>query len=204
MGSGKKHRSNDIFVASEIIDQEELDRRTSQLLDVAHRKSSEDGADIFTVTAEIAARADDIYALVDWADPRNHKRQLGEDVVALDDDGRRFRLVIDFMRDVQFDNEVLRAEKPTVYQYECLITPPQGNLGRTVEKFDIEPLSEDKCAVTMTINAYFDLGLSADRQAETIRMMTVGAHNGLAKVKSYAEHGVGTMEAFQNLRLMPL
>jgi hypothetical protein len=34
--------------------------------------------------------------------------------------------------------------------------------------------------------------------------MTVGAHNGLAKLKAYAEHGVGTSEAFENLQLMSL
>jgi hypothetical protein len=204
MGSSKDQGSGGVFVTSEIISEEEHDRRRSQFLSVAHRKASDDDADIFVVTAEIAAAAEDIFALVDWADPRNSKRQLGEEVVALDDSGRRFRLVIDFMRDVQFDNEVLRAEKPAVYQYECLIIPPQGHLGRTVEMYEIEPLHDGKCSVTMTITAYFDVGLSPATQAETIHMMTVGAHNGLAKIKAYAEHGVGTMEAFHNLQLMPL
>ena len=199
----KEPRSNEILVWSEIVSEEQTEERNKRLLEVSLGKA-DDGADLFNVRAEIATSAGEVYALVDWGDERNARRQLGDTVQGLDEEGRRFRLVIDFMSDVDFDYEILKAVKPSIYEYECLINPPQGHLGRTIEQFRIEPVSDDRCTVTLTVTAYFDSGLSVSKQDEVRHTMTVGAHNGLAKLKAYAEHGVGTSEAFENLRLMSL
>ena len=174
------------------------------MLEVSSRSLGGDGQFEFVVRADIAARPEDFYALVDWADERNFKRQLGDSVTPLDEEGRRFRLIIRYMTDLQFDHEVIEADKPSLYAYLCLITPPVAHLQSSQEQYRIESAGDDRCQVTLTILAKFEPGLSEIQTSEVLRNMTVACHNSLAKLKAYAEHGVGTLEAFENVRLMPL
>ena len=158
----------------------------------------------FTVAVEIGAPADEVYALLDWADERNKWRQMGDSVTALDAEGQRFRLVISFMQDICFDFQVEEAIKPQVYVSTCVPTPPVGHLERSFEEYRIEPIDDARCAVTYTMTAHFEAGLNKRQAAEVMRTMTVACHNSLAKLKADAEHGVGTFEAFCAARLMPL
>ena len=158
----------------------------------------------FVVAAPVAAAAEEVYALLDWADERNQRRQMGDEVTALDDEGRRFRLVIRFMRDLQFDYEVEEALKPKLYSCICVPRPSVGHLERSHEHYEIEPLGEDRCVVTYTMTATFEPGLDAEDAAEVVRNMTVATHNTVAKLKANAQHGVGTVAAFHATRLMPL
>jgi hypothetical protein len=160
--------------------------------------------DRFTVAVEIDAPAEEVYALLDWADARNKWRQMGDSVTALDGDGQRFRLVISFMQDVCFDYRVEEAIKPHVYACACVPTPPVGHLERSFERYRIEPVDDARCAVTYAMTAHFEAGLNARQSTEVMRNMTVACHNALAKLKAEAEHGVGTFEAFCAARLMPI
>ena len=176
----------------------------SPLLGVKVSKCAPDGPDEFLVQATIEKTAEHIYALVDWADERNKWRQTGDEVTALDEEGRHFRLVVQFMRDVQFDYEVIEASKPHVYACVCVPTPSVGHLVRSDEHYRIEPVGETQSLVTYTMTAHFESGLGERQSAEVRRNMTIACHNTLAKLKANAEHGVGTVEAFENTRLMPM
>jgi hypothetical protein len=173
------------------------------MLEVSTRRCEIEGQVEFKVTAVIAAPADRIYALIDWADEQNAKRQLGDSVIALDDEGRRFRLVVRFMSDLEFDYEVLEAVKPSIYACLCLPTPSIGHLESTVERYEIGPGEAQGSTVTLMTLAQYARGLSEAQMDEVTRRSTVACHNALAKLKAFAEYGVGTIEAFENTVLMP-
>jgi hypothetical protein len=173
------------------------------LLEVAVSRSGPD-ANSFQVTAPVAAPADEVYALVDWADERNKWRQSGDTVLALDAEGRKFRLVVSSMKDLQFDYEVQEAIKSKVYACSCVPSPSIGHLVRSYEHYLFEPGGEKACVVTYTMTATFEAGLSAGQTAEVVKNMTVATHNTMAKLKANAEHGVGTAAAFSATKLMPL
>lgn len=177
-------------------------KRRNSLLDVSVSKCAD--ADRFVVATPVAASAEGIYALLDWADDRNKWRQTGDKVEALDKEGQRFRLVVRYMPELQFDCEVEEALKPEVYAWTCVTTPRVGHLERSHEHYRIEPVGEDQCLVTFTMTAFFEAGLDARQSAEVVRNMRVATHNAMAKLKANAEHGVGTMAAAKATRLMPL
>jgi hypothetical protein len=180
---------------------DELRAAREELLEVSVRKGT-GGGDEFTVSAEIGVPAAEVYALIDLADERNKWRQMGDSVTALDSEGRRFRLIHSYMRDVAFDIEVEEALKPNVYTSRCTPMPPIGHLERSRECYRIETLEGGRCAVTYTMTAYFEAGLDEWDSEAAIRMMTAASHNAMAKLKANAEHGVGTIEAFNATRLM--
>ena len=51
----------------------------------------------------------DVYPLIDWADPRNAKRQLGHSVAAIDGSSSHFRLIMTEMPEHNFDMKVSDA-----------------------------------------------------------------------------------------------
>jgi len=201
--NAQRRASNRIIVRSEIVSDAEAAKRRKRLLDVKVSKAP-DGADVFVVEAPIAAAAEEVYGLVDWADERNKYRQMGDEVTQTDKDGRNFRLVIGFMDDLRFDCEVVEATKPHAYGYNCIPTPSVGHLERSYEHYRIVPTAADECVATYTMTAYFEAGLSEQQRAEVMRNMTIACHNGMAKLKPSAEYGVGTWEAFENTHLMSL
>jgi hypothetical protein len=179
------------------------DARERSLLDVA---VSECGLNAykFVVSVRIAAPAEEIYALVDWADERNKWRQMGDAVTAIDDEGRRYRLVISYMPDVQFDHEVEEALRPEVYAFTGKMTPRLGHLEHCRSHYRMDAIGTAQTVLTCTTTAQFEADLNAGDLAQAVRLMTIACHNTAAKLKANAEHGVGTVEAFNATVLMPL
>ncbi len=158
----------------------------------------------FVVSAAVAVPAEEVYALIDWADERNRYRQMGDTVTALDDEGRRFRVAVSYMRGLRWDYEVEEAVKPQVYACTCVPSSTADHLERSHEHFRFEERGEDQCFVTYTMTAHFTAGLDVELYAEIDRIMSVASHNTIVKLKANAEHGVGTVAACKATRLMPV
>lgn len=158
----------------------------------------------FTAATPIEASAEDVYALVDWSDERNKSRQMGEEVTELDGRGLRYRVVVSHMPDVEFIHDVVEASKPTLYASRATMTPRLGHLVQSLSKYSIAPIAKDRSEVTYVMTAEFEPGIGEAELAHCTRFAAVATHNTLAKLKANAEHGVGSLEAFNATTLMPL
>jgi hypothetical protein len=144
---------------------------------------------------EIEKPAAEVYALVDWADPRNAKRALGNKVEQVAPD--RFRLLLDMVPDHTFEMIVTDAVPGETYAFENEITPPVGRLVSSRETYTIEPRGEGACVLTLTVEASFVGGLSDDDMSMEVLMMTVSCGNALEKLKVQAEQGVDAVHRIE-------
>lgn len=162
---------------------------------ILKRKEEPFGPCEFEHSIEIERPAAEVYAMVDWADPRNAKRALGNKVEQLAAD--RFRLHLDLVPDHRFEMIVSEAVPGERYAFENEITPSVGRLVSSHEAYTFEPLSENSCRVALSISAWFDGGMSAEETAMEIMMMGTSGQNALAKLKIQAEQGVEAVHAIE-------
>ena len=152
------------------------------------KKPAPEGPVNFVMAIEIAASAQDVYALLDWADPRNAKRQLGHEVTQLAPD--TFRLVMQGMEDIPFEFRVLEAKPHGEYSMICDPMPPVGRRKYTRETYVIESLGENACQVDLIVEAEFIDGISMREYKQEMELGMLSNYNALAKFKLHAEHGV--------------
>lgn len=151
----------------------------------------------FDFEVEIEAAAEDIYALVDFADPRHAKRQLGHSVEQLDAAPDVFALVMTEMPDAQFVQTVTEAAAPRSYAYRCDPRPQQGRLQWTHERFTIAPQDDGICLVTLLVEARFDEPLPVDEYTHHVTLMAMGCNAMVEKLKLHAEQGPEAVRAFE-------
>jgi hypothetical protein len=143
----------------------------------------------------IDAAAEKVYALLDWADHRNAKRALGDQVTQVETEADRFSLV---MREVPrhvFELTVTHAVPFTSYGFDCVIVPPIGRLLKTHELYGIEPMGTESCRLKLLNSSTFVEGLGPDELGEEMLMMSIASHNALAKLKIHAEQGADAVKA---------
>lgn len=141
----------------------------------------------FSHSIQIERPAADVYALVDWADPRNSKRALGNKVEQVAPD--RFRMHLDLVPDHRFEMIVTEAVPGKRYAFENEITPSAGQLVSSHETYSVEPLGENSCHLGLTVAVWFNGGLSAEEMAAEVMIMGMSGQNALAKLKVMAEEG---------------
>ena len=155
----------------------------------------------FVLSVGIDRPADDVFALIDWADPRNAKRQLGDEATEIDGARGRFRLVMQDMPELRFDMEVSENAPGTRYAFSTTIVPKVGRLVKSAEDYAIEPLGDDRCELTLTVTVLFNDGMSmADLEEEMLRVH-ISCHNAVQKLKIHAEEGADAVRA-ANQRLI--
>ena len=137
----------------------------------------------------------DVYALVDWADPLNAKRQLGHRV---EGEQPSFVLKIDSMPELTFAFEVTEEQKDEVYAFSCDIQPPVGRLKSSTERYTFEPVGDGQCLLRLVNEATFNDGLTMKEFEEELMMMSVATNNGLLKLKVLAEFGLDAAQAVEN------
>ena len=155
----------------------------------------------FEHSIEIDRPAAEVYPLLDWADPRNAKRALGNKVERVASAPDRYRLLLDLVPDHTFEMIVTAAVPGEVYAFANEITPPVGRLVASHETYDIEPLGEDKCRLGLKVVATFVGGLSDKKLAVEAITMAVSCENALAKLKVQAESGVDAVHAIEALQM---
>ena len=154
-----------------------------------------DGNVEFEREVEIERPATEVYPLLDWADPRHAKRQLGDQVESVACEPGRFRLIMADLPGHVFEMEVTEAAPPSAYGYGVEIRPPIGRLAASHERYSLEPLEAGRCRVTLVNKVAFVEGMDMDALAVEIGMMTIACHNALAKLKIQAEQGVEAVRA---------
>jgi hypothetical protein len=161
------------------------------------RKAEPLGPFEFEHAIEIERPAAEVYALVDWAHPRNAKRALGNKVEHVGSSPDRFRLHLDLVPDHRFEMIVTEAVPARSYAYDCEITPPVGRLASCHEAYQVEALDDGSCRLGLVVSACFVGGLSDEELAMEVMMMGVSGQNGLAKLKIHAEQGVEAVHAVE-------
>ena len=135
--------------------------------------------------------------MIDWADPRNAKRALGNKVEQVGSSPDRFRLLLDMVPDHTFEMLVTEAVPGSSYVFENEITPPVGRLVSSSEAYTVEPLGENACRVSLAVSAWFVGGMSPEDMAMEIMMMGTSGQNALAKLKIQAEEGAEAVHAIE-------
>jgi hypothetical protein len=165
------------------------------------RKAEPHGPFEFEHSIEIEKPAAEVYALVDWADPRNAKRALGNKVEQVGSSPDRFRLHLDMVPDHRFEMIVTEAAPGRSYAFETEITPPVGRLVSSNEAYTVERLGETSCRLSLVVSACSDGRLSMDDLAMEAMMMGMSGQNALAKLKLQAERGVDAVHAAEAMQM---
>lgn len=139
----------------------------------------------------------DVYPLIDWADPRNAKRQLGHSVAAIDGSSSHFRLIMTEMPEHNFDMKVSDATPGSSYRFSTDINPRVGRLEASEEHYQLAPAGDGQCELTLTISATFFTGLNQKEFKQEVLMVGVACHNALHKLKVHAEEGVEGVRALE-------
>lgn len=160
------------------------------MLDWFKPEMAPEGPVTFDFETGIAAPAEEIYALVDFADPRNAKRQLGHSVAQGEAGPGNFILVIRQMPDAEFVLSVTDATAPSSYAYRCDPRPQQGRLQWSMERYTIADQGDGTCLVTLLVEAQFDEPLPQREYARHVGMMASGCDIALEKLKLHAEQGM--------------
>lgn len=137
----------------------------------------------------------DVYALVDWADARNAKRQLGHSV---EGQSPHFHLRMSSMPDLDFKLEVVEEKASETYAYACDIQPRVGRLVTSVERFIFEPVNDGHCLVRLINEATFIDGMTRREFEQEMMMMSVATNDGLIKLKVMAELGLEAAKSVEN------
>lgn len=162
------------------------------------RNPAPEGPVQFDVAVEVDRPASDVYPLLDWADARNAKRQLGHRVEAIDGSPDRFRLIVTELRGHRFDITVTEAVPNRSYTFSTVIQPRIGRLENDEERYSLEPIGDDRCKLKLTTIATFQSGLSMRQYQRELEMMALACQRALIKLKAHAEHGIEAVKALDS------
>jgi len=152
----------------------------------------------FDFDIEIARPAADVYPLIDWADPRNAKRQLGNAVVPVEGESGRFEMILNGLPDHRFEIVVTEAGPHRVYEFASRIVPRIGRLVASKERYTLEPLGSDRCRLRLVTSAEFAEGLRMREFQLELCRMSAAVHSALEKFRIHAEHGLGAGKAVED------
>ena len=159
-------------------------------------KSVPTGPVEFEFTVEIACPVAEVYALIDWTDPRNAKRQLGNEITQAEGEGR-FEMVLNGLPDHRFEIVVLAAEPDRTYEFASRIVPRIGRLVASTERYTLVPEGPLGCRLTLLTTAEFEDGLRMREFQHELSTMAAAVRSALEKFKIQAEHGLGAARAVE-------
>ena len=137
----------------------------------------------------------EVYPLVDWADHRNAKRQLGHVVEGQSPD---FVLHIASMPDHRFTLGITEEEKDKSYAFSCDIQPRVGRLKANHERYSFEAVSESQCLLRLVNEVTFIDGMTMAEFEQELMIMSVATNDALMKLKVLAELGIDAAKAVEN------
>ncbi|MFB0612159.1 hypothetical protein [Aurantiacibacter poecillastricola] len=158
------------------------------------RRKAPEGPIEVELDLEIERPACEVYPLVDFADPRHHKAEVGTITRTAE---RSFDLVVDMLPDLTFPVEELAASPDRVYSYKSILPVELGTpLLYTIETYWLEPAGENRCKVTFSLVGHFRPMTMKEYRLEVARI-AAASNNTLAKLKIYAEQGVEAIRAIE-------
>jgi uncharacterized protein YndB with AHSA1/START domain len=155
------------------------------------------GPHTFEVEGEIEASAADVFALIDFANPRNAMRARGASVDAVEGDDRRFLMKLPQASDLDFHIDVIEVEAPNHYAYAIVVDPLVGRMAASTESYTVWDLPGGGCRVRFENAVTFQEGFRERDIVEEFARVTVASHASLAKLKLQAEKGVEAVLAFE-------
>jgi hypothetical protein len=156
------------------------------------------GPHSFTAEVDIAATAADVFALIDFADPRNAMKARGGTVEPVDGPGRRFLMKVPQVDDLDFHIDVIESEAPNHYAYAIVIDPLVGLMASATESYTVWDVPGGGCRLRLETAVTFQDGLRMKDVVEEFARVTVAGHNSVAKLKIQAEHGVEAVHAIEH------
>ena len=161
-------------------------------------KPAPEGPVEITLGTDVETSAEEFFARIDFASPRNYKRELGHRVEQTGED--RFLLVMSFMPDLEFHMVVEDNSPPTRYSYFMELPDGAGRLSWTRETYEIEPKDDHSCYARLRVTGEFESGLNMREYKHELEMLTLGCHNALGKVKVHAEGGIEQVREFERMQ----
>lgn len=152
----------------------------------------------FRFEVEIARPAAEVYPLIDWADPRNAKRQLGNSVVPLAGESDRFEMVLNGLPDHRFEIVVIEADPHRIYEFANRVVPTIGRMVASRERYTLDPLGPDRCNLTLVTWAEFVAGLRMREYQHELCLVAASVQSALEKFRIHAEHGAGAGKAVED------
>src|SRR5688500_10304746 len=122
----------------------------------------------FEIEGDIGATAAEVFALIDFADPRNAMKARGASVEAVAGDGQRFVMKLPLVPDLDFHIDVIESEAPNHYAYAMLIDPLVGRLAASTESYTVWDVPGGGCRVRFENSVTFQEGLQEKHVVEEI------------------------------------
>jgi hypothetical protein len=151
----------------------------------------------FEIEGDIGATAAEVFALIDFADPRNAMKARGASVEAVAGDGQRFVMKLPQVPDLDFHIDVIESEAPNHYAYAMLIDPLVGRLAASTESYTVWDVPGGGCRVRLENSVTFQEGLQEKHLVEEFALVTMSLYKTVAKLKLQAEQGVEAVLAFE-------
>ncbi|RZV36015.1 MAG: SRPBCC family protein [Sphingomonadaceae bacterium] len=159
-----------------------------------------EGPVTFDFEIDIKAPPEAVYPLIDFADSRYAKKQLGHTVRQIGTDPDKYSLILTPMPEFEHICTITRAEPPHVYALRSVAVPQAGVLQWSQEQYTLEPYGNNGTLLTLLVEAQFDEPLTMREYSQHIAMMAAGCSTAIKKIKLHAEQGaeaVREMEAAQ-------
>jgi len=106
-------------------------------------------------------------------------------------------MILNSLPDHMFELQEIGADPGRHYAYVCEILPPFGALVRTSESFQIEPLGNTSCKVTVRTEATFEEGMTYKDFQQEVMVMASACQSALEKLRIQAEHGTDALRAVE-------
>jgi hypothetical protein len=151
----------------------------------------------FEIEGEIAASAAEVFALIDYADPRNALKARGATITPVEGPGQRFLMKLPQVPDLDFHIDVIESEAPNHYAYAILIDPLVGRMAASTESYTLWDVPGGGCRVRLENAVTFQDGLLEKHIQEEFAMVTMALLKSMAKLKLQAEQGVEAVLAFE-------
>jgi hypothetical protein len=159
------------------------------------KKSVPAGPHTFGAEIEIERSAREVYPLLDLADVRHARRQLGDKVETVAGEPGRFDLDVSELPDALFALTVTAQERDRCYAFSCVSTPRFGRVARSHEHYELEDLGDKGCRLVLTQTIEFDRALGEAEYGMEAMMLSIATFNAVAKIKVHAEEGVEAVRA---------
>lgn len=151
----------------------------------------------FEIEGEIAASAAEVFALIDYADPRNALKARGAMITPVEGPGQRFVMKLPQVPDLDFHIDVIEAEAPNHYAYAIVIDPLVGRMAASTESYTVWDVPGGGCRVRLENAVTFQAGLREKHIQEEFALVTMALLKTIAKLKLQAEQGVEAVLAFE-------
>ena len=160
-------------------------------------KLAPEGPYPFEIEGDIDASAAEVFALLDFADPRHALKARGATVEPVAGNGRRFLMKLPQVSDLDFHVDVIEAEAPNHYAYAIVVDPLVGRMAASTETWTVWDVPGGGCRVRLENAVTFQQGLREKDVPEEFAMVTMSLYKTVAKLKLQAEQGVEAVLAFE-------